>query len=48
MKIIIAILVVIPVLVFCLVGAAAALCGFKRIDRFCARSLNDTDGQAEA
>ncbi len=31
----------------CLVGACSSICGFKRIDNFCARRLTDTDGQPE-
>ena len=29
------------VLLVCAVGACAAICGFKRIDDFCAEQLND-------
>ena len=29
------------VLLVCAVGACAAICGFKRIDDFCARQLED-------
>lgn len=29
------------VLLVCAVGACAAICGFKRIDDFCAEELND-------
>jgi len=47
MKILIAIFVLVLVLALCLVGACAALCGFKRIDGFCERQLTDTDGQPE-
>ena len=48
MKIIITLFCLLPVLALCLVGACAALCGFKRIDAFCANALSDTDGQPES
>lgn len=37
----IAIAVVAYVFVVCCVGCCAALCGFRRIDDFCARQLDD-------
>ena len=35
------IICLVPVLAFCLVGCCAAICGFRRIDDFCARQLDD-------
>ena len=41
MNYLITLAVVASVLAVCVVGACAALCGFKRIDDFCAEQLND-------
>lgn len=47
MKIIIALVMLPGLFLVCLVGAAAALAGFDRVDRWCAEQLTDTDGQPE-
>jgi hypothetical protein len=44
MKTLLALLLLPGILLICLVGAAAALSGFDRVDRWCQRQL--TDGQA--
>ena len=45
MKTLIAIIMLPGIFLVCLVGCAAALSGFDRVDRWCERQL--TDGQAE-
>jgi len=47
MKTIYAIFAVAGILLTCAVGIAAALCGFTRLDAWCARQLTDSDGQPE-
>ncbi len=47
MKTIAAFITLPGILLICLVGAFAALCGLRRLDNWCARQLTDTDGQAE-
>ena len=37
----------VPVLLVCVAGGAAALCGFKRLDHGCRKLLTDADGQLE-
>jgi len=45
MKLIIALITLPGIFLICVIGCAAALAGFDRVDRWCQRQL--TDGQAE-
>lgn len=47
MKTIAALFTLSGILLICFIGAAAALCGLRRLDDWCARQLKDTDGQPE-
>jgi hypothetical protein len=47
MKTLVTIFALVGIISTCLVGACAAICGFKRIDRWCEKQLTDTDGQPE-
>jgi hypothetical protein len=42
------ILNLVPVLLICVAGWVAALCGFERLDHVCRKLLTDTDGQEES
>ena len=47
MKTIIALITLPGLLMLCVVGCAAALAGWDRVDRWCQQQLTDTDGQGE-
>ena len=47
MKTLAAMFILPGILLLCVVGAGAALLGWRSLDRWCARQLTDTDGQAE-
>lgn len=47
MKTLIALILLPAIVLLCLIGCAAALCGCRRADDWCARQLTDTDGQEE-
>ena len=43
MKTFVALLLLPGILLICVIGGAAALCRFKRLDVWCERQLTDTD-----
>jgi hypothetical protein len=43
MKMLIALLLLPGILLVCVVGCAAALCRYRRLDDWCARQLTDAD-----
>jgi hypothetical protein len=43
MKTIVALLMLPGILLICVIGCAAALCRFKRLDTWCKHQLTDTD-----